>query len=103
MAGDRSSVYKQFPETLAIPTGVTAIIKPMPHQIGVIVKYVSGGSLSIIGSSHASGSTFATANTYLLGSSEVLNVALSGPLQLSATGATSVAHIIRLLGAGEQV
>jgi hypothetical protein len=103
MAGDRSAVYKQYPETLAIPTGVTALIPQMPHQVGVILNWESGGSLQIQGSSHIKGTTYATAQSYLLGTTEVLNVSLSGPLYLVATGATCVARLIRLLGAGDQI
>lgn len=94
---DRSAVYGLFSETLALPSGVTALIPKLPTQIGVIFKYQSGGSLSIVGASSSFGSTFATSNSYLVGTGEVINLALSGDLYLIATGSTCVVAMERLL------
>lgn len=94
---DRAFVYLDYPETLAIPSGVTATILPMPGQNGIIFKWVSGGSLSVVGASISGGCTFAIANSYLVGVSEVINIALSGTVSLYATGATSVVHVQRLI------
>ena len=97
---DRLSVYAEYPEQLALPSGVTAPILAISGQVGVILKYVSGGSLSIIGASSSIGSTYATGQLYTLGTGEILNISQSGTLFLQASGATCVAQILRLRGAG---
>lgn len=96
---DRSAVYGMYAETLALPAGVTAEIKMLPNQIGVIFKYISGGSLSVVGPSVSLGSTYAINQTYLLGTGEIQNIALSGSIYLLATGSTCVLSMERLLSA----
>ncbi len=98
----RDDVLALYPETIAIPTGTTALIQPIAGQVGMILKYVSGGSLAIIGAtfqqfgSTISGTTFAINNLYTLGTSESLNIDMSGPLYLYNTGgATTVASLLR--------
>ena len=98
---DRDSVFAEYPEQLALPAGTTAPIKPVPGQIGLILKYVSGGSLSIIGASNSVGSTFAISQLYTLGTAEILNIAQSGTIYLLGSGSTSVAQMLRLRSAGD--
>ena len=100
MSGDRSNVFQSYPEQLALPNGVTAAILPMPNQLGFILKYVSGGSLSLIGYSSVNGTTFDMSNIYTVGTAEVINISQSSTLFLIGTGATCVAQMIRLRGAG---
>lgn len=102
----RDDVFGIYPETIAIATGTTALIQPIPGQIGMILKYVSGGSLALVGATFPivadgvkySGTTFAINNLYTLGTSEILNIDMSGPLYLYNTGgATVVASLLRTL------
>lgn len=107
MSNQRDDVFGMYPETIAIATGTTALIKPLPGQIGMILKYVSGGSLAIVGttfpitssgSAATSGTTFAINNLYTIGTSEILNVDMSGDIYLFNTGgATVVASLLRTL------
>ena len=97
---DRSSVYAEYPEQLALPAGVTAPILAIAGQVGIILKYVSGGSLSVVGASNVIGSTYAIGQLYTLGTGEVLNISQSGTLFLQGGGSTCVAQILRLRGAG---
>lgn len=94
--GDRGAVYLKHPEQLNLPAGVTAAILPMPGQIGSILKYVSGGSLSIIGASSAFGTTYGVSCIYTLGTGEIMNIAESGTIFLMASGSTCVAQLLRL-------
>lgn len=111
MSSSREDVGSVYPETLAIPAGVTCILSPIPGQLGAILKYVSGGSLVILrnpeffGNSNmigttTVGSTFAINNLYTMGANEVMNLAASQFLYITATGATCVASILRLRSDG---
>jgi hypothetical protein len=100
-SSDRDSVYSTYSEQLALPAGVTAAIPAMRGQIGAILKYVSGGSLSVVGASTSFGSTFAIGSLYTLGTTEVLNISMSGTLFLQGGGSTCVAQILRLRSAGD--
>lgn len=111
MSTSRNDVGSIYPELLALPAGVTAVIAPIPGQLGAILKYVSGGSLVLlrnpefVGNSQfigttTVGTTFATANTYVVGTNEVINLSANQTLYLIATGATCVANILRLRSNG---
>lgn len=110
-SSSRDDVGSLYPELLAIPAGVTAIISPIPGQLGGILKYVSGGSLVLLrnpewfGSSQfigttTIGTTFSTANTYLVGTNEVISLSANQTLYLIATGSTCVANLLRLRSDG---
>lgn len=107
-SSSRSDVCQICPETIAIATGVTAAILPMPYQLGVILKYVSGGSLLFIGSTAAMtvgtvvyGSTYAINKTYVVGTSEVLNISATDTFYLQGSGSTTVCSILRLLAVSD--
>lgn len=79
--------------------GLTAL----PGQIAMTVKYMSGGTLEIGGSySLVNGvsTAFSWGNGYQLSSSEIFNANMSGGYLLAASGATSIAHVIRGLSEG---
>lgn len=102
MATARDEVFAIFPETLALPPGVTAVIMPVAYQNSVGLKYISGGSLTLIGATFTvdgivHGSTYATSKQYLITSSEFFNTNMSGPMYLMATGTTCVAGLVRYL------
>jgi hypothetical protein len=94
-------------ETLAIPPGATATVafRASAGFYGLALKYMSGGSLSISGATMTTdaingasviGSSAATAQSYLLGTSEVLNINhFVGDFYLTATGSTAVCGLIR--------
>lgn len=108
MSTIRQDVASFYPELLALPSGVTAVISPIPGQVGFILKYVSGGSLSLlpnpaVASGYSTvGSSFAVgaSNLYTLGTNEILSVSGNQFLYLLATGSTCVANILRLRSAG---
>jgi hypothetical protein len=98
---DRDSVYGLYPETLAIPAGATFhMIRQMPYQTGIVLKYLSGGSIMVVGPSFAAGSTYGISQGYGLGATEILQMPLSGPLYLQAVGTTSVLALLRTYSAG---
>lgn len=94
-------------ETIAVPPGATAaaFFPSTAGFYGMAIKYLSGGSLSLVGASTSlngftasavTGSTYATASAYLMGTSEVVNVNhFVGDFYLQATGSTAVAALIR--------
>lgn len=98
MGFQRDDSFAQYPETLFLSG--TATIAPMPGQIGMILKYVSGGSLSILGTSMAVGSTFGASMLYTLGTNEVMSGNICGNLRLQITGATCIANLMRMVSAG---
>jgi hypothetical protein len=72
-----------------------------------LFKYQSGGTLEILGATGPLGSTLtvaqlATANQtgYLVGTSEVLSIGGACRFYLSATGATTLVHMLRGRSAG---
>ncbi len=92
----REDVFGLYPETLAVGAGVTCAISTMPGQNACILKWVSGGTLVVIGASLSTGSTFAINNQYIVGTSEILNLAaLSGKIFITAVGSTMVCSLIR--------
>lgn len=100
-----NDVFQILPETLVIGTNVNATLVPIPYQNGLLVKYGSGGTLTIQGITFvvggaAKGSTFATAQQYLLGPTEIFNANICGPIVLNATGTTTTVFIIRTLSEG---
>lgn len=101
MSVQREDVFNLYAESLALPAGVTAVIPSVQGQIGAILKYVSGGSIQIIGASNALGSTYGINRLYLLGTTEILNVNMCGPMYLIATGSTCVVNLLRLTSASK--
>lgn len=105
MSSSRDDVFGYFPETLHIPAGVTCEIKPIAGQIGGIMKYISGGSFVILRTTEITGATttgtsFTVNNLYVLGTSEIMSVAVSGSTWITATGATLVANVLRFRSIG---
>lgn len=89
-------VYGLYPETLVVGTGVTCAISSMPGQMACILKWVSGGSLIVFGASLSTGCTFATNNQYIVGTSEILNLAaMSGKFFVTASGSTCTFSMLR--------
>jgi hypothetical protein len=99
MAGsNRSSVFGVLPETLVIGASIAATLAPIAAQDSLILKYGSGGTLFVLssGATLPSGTSFATASKYLVGTSEILNLGrYSGPLVLGAEGATTTCYLLR--------
>lgn len=103
MGNQRDDIFTLFPETLAIPAGATAVINPLPGQMGMLMKYVSGGSILIQGATflgvngNSVGSSYAINQQYILGTAEILSIDMSGLLYVQATGSTSVISLLRTL------
>lgn len=103
---DIKSIY---PETLVIASGVNTVITPLPGQIDVTIKYHSGGTAFISGSTFfygpsigftAYGCSFATAQQYLLSAGEIFKFQGTGEFRLSISGATTTLYMARGVGAG---
>ncbi len=84
-----------YPETIHISPGASTLILPLAGQMSVLLKYGSGGSLSITNISDSAGSSLAVAQLYLLGTSEILSFDTVSAFYLSATGATVVCYMLR--------
>jgi hypothetical protein len=101
----KDDVFRLFPETLVIGSGITAIIPAVPFQNGIALKYGEGGSLVILGNTLVLnnipyGSTYAASKGYLMGTTEIFSADLCGPLALFAGGATTTCYLTRTLSAG---
>lgn len=95
----RDSVFGHYGERYVLNAGVTIAIPPIPGQNGIILKYISGGSLSIFGASFASftlpSGAVVSQRLYTLGTSEVYSANYQGTLYIQVTGATGVFELLR--------
>jgi hypothetical protein len=96
----RNFVYGLYPETFHLPAGVTLAIPALAGQNAAILKYISGGSLSIVGTTASTGSSYAVDNRYPMGTGETVNLDLSGPQYVVAVGSTCVFSLLRGRSAG---
>lgn len=90
-----TDIYSIYPETLVIGTSITVLVSPLPGQLSVGLKWGAGGTLWFYGSSISGGCTFATAQQYLIGGAEIVNLASSGPFKLGVSGATTTVYMYR--------
>lgn len=83
-------------ETLSITTGSVFGLTGIPGQLGINVRYISGGSLEIGGASLSAG------NGFLLPNSNIPHfyVPITGTLYFVSTTATGVATIERIISEG---
>ena len=95
MANDRGFVYSAYPETYNLPTGVTLALTGLPGQNAAVLKYITGGSLSIVGGTATIGSSYAVGNFYQMSTGETVNLDLSGTINVVAVGATAVFSLLR--------
>lgn len=114
MASSSDQIYGLQASRVNVGTGATLafFLDVVPGQISTVIKYLSGGTLEIIGcttnaaindfSKAAQGTTYSAADLaslsgtgYLMATNEVLSFA--GPIRcyLSSTGATTIVHIIK--------
>lgn len=90
-----------LPETIVIGPSLTIGIPAIPTQIATVLKYGSGGSLLIQGSTlvigtESYGSTYASVKQYLVTTGETVNVGeMAGGLTLSTVGATVTCYLLR--------
>jgi len=97
----RDDVGSVYPEQLAIGPGTQCDIIQMPGQNSISIKWMGGGSLSIVGSSLSVGCTFAFANLYTLAITEIVNTNLMGTISLLASGVTTTVQVLRYKTPGD--
>jgi hypothetical protein len=97
-------VYGYTAQVLAIPAGasLSRYVTPAPGEIWSRLKYVSGGSLEIMGASAGgmTGIAPAAGTGYIFGTTEIIEQRGAASYFLQATGATAVAHLLRGLSQG---
>ena len=93
-------VHSLYPETLTIGSSLSVLVSPLPGQLTVTLKYGSGGTLWFSGSTLTTGCTFATAQRYLMASTEIFNFVGAGQFKLEVTGATTTVYLVRGRSAG---
>lgn len=104
----QSKSFSFFPETIFLPPATTLTIATVPGQQGIVLKWISGGSLQILGTTlavgaTAFGTTFASSQAYLLGTAEIISGDYGGNFNVIATGTTCVFSMLRSLdGFGSQ-
>jgi hypothetical protein len=116
MSTIRDDVARLYPELLAIPVGVTCEIKPIQGQVGVIMKYQSGGSFTLLKTSKVAngmsnlqattGCSFALGGTlgaaYTVGTNEILNISMCDSIFIfGGGGATCLVNVLRLRSIGD--
>lgn len=88
-----------LPETFVVASGSSLQIKSVPNQLGIILKYVSGGSmLFTVPSLSITGMISGSSLAYMVATTEILNTNMTGDFYLSAIGSTLTATILRLRG-----
>lgn len=125
MSSSSDSIYSVYPSRFYVGVGATIAVfmSVLPGEQAVTVKYMNGGTLEILPASlgmsftpgistygsyaFSGGSTQSqqmlanlSGTGYLLGTTEVLNIAGPCAFYLSATGATTLVSTIRGLSAG---
>lgn len=98
-ATDGGSLY---PERIAIATGASILIAPLPGQLSVLLKndFNNGGSLTISNISDSYGYSGAISQNYLIGLAEILSFDITGNFYLSAWGATQTVWLLRIRSQG---
>lgn len=105
------SVYGFQPSRLTIGSGATLAtwVTNVAGQNSLTLKYISGGTLEIIGATSINGvqTTIAltdlaalSGNGYLIAANESLSFDGAPRFYLSATGATTIVQILRGMGQG---
>jgi len=88
--------YALYPETLVIGASTACDVLPLPGQNRVWLQYGSGGTLFILGTSITEGSTFASAQRFLVPfTTTPFLIPLSGILKLGSNGATTTCFLLR--------
>jgi hypothetical protein len=102
--GQRTDVKTIAPSRITIAPGSTLafFVDTQAGMNNLLFKYYSGGTLEILGATGMQGSTLtagqlASANQtgYLVGTSEVLSIKGDTRFYLSATGATTIVHVLK--------
>ena len=88
-------IFSVYPETLVIGASISCTVTPLPGQCSVTLKYGTGGTLWFLGTSSSIGCSFASAQAYLIGGSEIFSMANSGSFRLGANGATTTVYVAR--------
>lgn len=92
---DRSFIYSAYTEIFHLPAATTLVISALPGQNAGVIKHIAGGSLAIVGGTTTLGTSYAVGNYYPMSTNETLNLDLSGPVVLVATGSTCVFSLLR--------
>lgn len=101
-----TTVYGITTQILAMGAGasLSLYVFAAPGEIWSRLKYVSGGSMELMGANAgtpgATGRADASGTGYLFGAAEVIEFSGAARYFLQATGATAVAHLIRGLSQG---
>lgn len=96
----RDEVGSHYPEKLVIGAGITAEIPVLAGQNAALIKWAGGGSLLIVGQSLPTGSTYAAAQEYLMGTNEVQFSNIMGSIYLMASGSTVTCYLLRYRTSG---
>lgn len=101
MARDLTAYGVHVTQVIILPTGASALLmNPIDGEISSLIKYVSGGSLEIRHADPGSTNTITAGLGYIMGTNEVLNFDGAVRYYLCATGATTVAYILKGLSMG---
>lgn len=102
MAIRGTDIFSVLPETVHLAANATLTINALPGQVAVTLKYSSGGTLSILGTTltlkavnYGVASPNISALKYVVGTSEILNFDGAGSFVLLAEGATVVFQMLR--------
>jgi hypothetical protein len=103
MASSSDAIFGITTLNLAVPAGATnaVLLAPGAYVRASLIKYLSGGSISIFGvpqgASLLTGTSLVTgfSNSYLLSTSEILSIGGPVTYYIAATGLTAVASILQ--------
>jgi hypothetical protein len=96
-----NDIHSFLASTFVVGIGVTCRIGPVAGQMGLIVKLISGGTLSIVGAPEGfSNNPFAINTLYPIADGEILSLDNRGIIDFYVTGATCKFTILGSRSAG---
>lgn len=88
-------IFSLYPETIVLGTSLSCTVSALPGQLACTLKYGSGGTLYFLGTSSSIGCSFATAQKYPIGLTEVFSFDSAGQFRVGAEGATTTFYLVR--------
>lgn len=93
--GREQDIHNLRSERVVVGLSTIHGVTVLPGQVGVLVKYFSGGTLEI------GGQSLTWDAGYIFADSEAISIDSAGSFYLAATGATVTAMVLKGLSAGQ--
>ena len=103
MSAQQDKIFGLYPQQIIVPPGATnaVLIQNVAGEVGMIIKYFSGGSCQIINAPPGATLTgpqlvsYGNTGGYLLGTTEAVSVDGPARFYLQAYGATTIIMLLK--------